>query len=113
MVKGPFYSLEDGAIIGNLNGRPYCFNQIDTPREWSELQAYLSETKEQILTKPEKTAVQKAEKIKVQLIEIDSKSNRPLRAIVSGTATNSDREYLALLESQAVSLRAELATLQE
>lgn len=42
------------------------------------------------------------------LATIDTKSARPLRAISAGTATQVDRDYLASLEQEAATLRAQL-----
>jgi hypothetical protein len=62
MVQGPFYRVDDDAIIGILDGLPYCFNRIDTLLQWEELQAHLSESGETILPKPELTEAEKAER---------------------------------------------------
>ena len=47
------------------------------------------------------------QEIKTRLIEIDSESARPLRAIAAGTATEHDRQKLEVLEREAETLRAE------
>lgn len=63
-------------------------------------------------TKP--ASVEKEEKIqglKAQLTVIDEKSNRSMRAILAGTATEDDRTYLANLETQAEDLRRQLREL--
>jgi hypothetical protein len=62
MVQGPFFRIDDDAIIGNLGGLPFCFNRIDTPQEWQELQEHLAESGEAILPKPELTDREKAER---------------------------------------------------
>lgn len=49
--------------------------------------------------------------IQGQLDALDIKSARSLRAIAAGTATEADKAYLANLETQAVTLRAELAAI--
>lgn len=62
--------------------------------------------------KPE--AVEKEEKLanlKAELEEIDSKSNRSMRAILAGTATEEDRTYLTELETQANDLRRQIREL--
>lgn len=45
------------------------------------------------------------------LVEIDTASARPLRAILVGSATDADRLRLTELDEQAAALRAELAAL--
>lgn len=49
--------------------------------------------------------------IDARLLEIDSLSIRPLRAIQSGTATEFDTNKLATLDEEAAALRAEKKTL--
>ena len=49
--------------------------------------------------------------IDTRLLEIDSLSIRPLRAIQSGTATQFDTDKLAALDEEAATLRAEKKTL--
>lgn len=44
-----------------------------------------------------------------RLAEIDAKSIRSVRAILAGTGTDADREFLAKLEAEAAELRAKLA----
>ena len=63
-------------------------------------------------TKP--ASVEKEEKIqelKAQLTVIDEKSNRSMRAILAGTATEADRTFLANLEAQAEELRQQIHNL--
>lgn len=63
-------------------------------------------------TKP--ASVEKEETIsnlKAQLETLDGKSNRSMRAILAGTATEDDRTYLANLETQAEDLRRQLREL--
>lgn len=63
-------------------------------------------------TKP--ASVEKEEKtqeLKAQLTAIDEKSNRSMRAILAGTATESDRTFLANLEAQAAELRQQIHNL--
>lgn len=54
---------------------------------------------------------EKISKIKSQLKELDEKSARSLRAIVSGVATEDDRNFLSGIETQAEELRQELKDL--
>jgi hypothetical protein len=61
-------------------------------------------------TQAELDAERRAEIIS-RLSAIDTDSVRPLRAIADGTATDFDRQKLAALETEAATLRAELATL--
>lgn len=60
---------------------------------------------------PEQTKEIRRNEIVTTLQTIDLQSVRPLRAKVAGTATADDERILAELEAQAVTLRAELATL--
>lgn len=64
---------------------------------------------------PEKPAsVEKEEtlaNLKSQLETLDEKSNRSMRAILAGTATESDRTFLANLEAQATELRQQIHNL--
>lgn len=60
---------------------------------------------------PENPSVARKREILALLEQLDLQSVRPLRAKVAGTATADDERILAELESQAVALRAELATL--
>lgn len=46
--------------------------------------------------------------IKKTLKELDEKATRPLRAIISGIGTDTDKQFLLDLENEAVSLRNEL-----
>lgn len=49
------------------------------------------------------------EDIKIMLAGIDSRSIRPMRSILAGTATEEDRKELAALENFARDLREEAA----
>ncbi len=51
------------------------------------------------------------EELKAQLTTIDEKSNRSMRAILAGTATEEDRTYLTELETQANDLRRQIREL--
>lgn len=51
--------------------------------------------------------------IKSKLSVIDAKSSRPIRAILTGTATDEDRSYLGMLESEAQKLRSKLQQLEK
>lgn len=51
--------------------------------------------------------------LKTQLTTIDEKSNRSMRAILTGTATDDDRAFLANLETQAANLRLQIRELEE
>ena len=54
----------------------------------------------------------RAAEIHRELKNIDSERIRPLAAIVAGTATDTDRDKLARLETQAQALREELGELE-
>lgn len=54
----------------------------------------------------------RAEEIRARLMQIDSESIRPLRAVTAGTATEFDAKKLASLESEAAKLREELGELE-
>ncbi|MEZ7197036.1 hypothetical protein [Pseudodesulfovibrio karagichevae] len=53
-----------------------------------------------------------ADDVKAELAALDMAAVRPLRAVAAGTATTDDTDKLAALESQAATLRAELAALE-
>jgi hypothetical protein len=118
--KEPLYKNNDGTYEAIKDGMPYCVNETDTPEVWTEMQKWIAENNIQVSerpSEPEKTAEQiKSESIASitgQLAELDSKSARPLRAIVSGTATDDDKVKLTDYENQAVALRAQLAELNK
>lgn len=50
--------------------------------------------------------------IKAELNGLDTKSARPLRAVLAGTATDEDRARLTELETEAQKLREEMAGLE-
>ena len=54
----------------------------------------------------------RAAEIARELRLLDSKAIRPLRAILAGTPTDEDKDKLREIETQAVALREELATLE-
>lgn len=54
---------------------------------------------------------QRKQAILSELADIDAKTTRPLRAILSDAGTKEDKEKLAELEAQAETLRTEFATL--
>jgi hypothetical protein len=62
---------------------------------------------------PEQATEQRRAEIRTRLSEIDAESIRPLRAVTEDTAEDFDREKLASLDAEAVTLRAELAALPE
>lgn len=55
---------------------------------------------------------EEAEKIKNQLLELDSKAIRPIRAILAGTGNAEDTEKLNEVEKEAKKLRNELTILE-
>ena len=55
---------------------------------------------------------EEAEKIKNQLLELDSKAIRPIRAILAGTGSAEDTEKLNEVEKEAKKLRNELIILE-
>ena len=63
--------------------------------------------------KPEPSKEEKIAQLKYQLTAVDEKSSRSMRAILAGTATEEDRNFLAQLESQAEDLRQQIQDLQE
>ena len=63
--------------------------------------------------KPEPTKEEQIAQLKQQLATIDEKSNRSMRAILAGTATEEDRTFLGQLEQQAEDLRQQIKDLQE
>ena len=54
---------------------------------------------------------QRKQAILSELADIDAKTTRPLRAILSDVGTKEDKKKLAELEAQAETLRTEFATL--
>lgn len=54
---------------------------------------------------------QRKQAILSELADIDAKTTRPLRAILSDAGTKEDKKKLAELEAQAETLRTEFATL--
>lgn len=55
---------------------------------------------------------EETEKIKNQLLELDSKAIRPIRAILAGTGSAEDKEKLNEVEKEAKKLRSELTILE-
>lgn len=55
---------------------------------------------------------EETEKIKNQLLELDSKAIRPIRAILAGTESAEDTEKLNEVEKEAKKLRSELTILE-
>lgn len=55
---------------------------------------------------------EETEKIKNQLLELDSKAIRPIRAILAGTGSTEDTEKLNEVEKEAKKLRSELIILE-
>lgn len=63
--------------------------------------------------KPEPTKEEKIALLQKKLVVIDDKSQRSMRAILAGTATEEDRAFLSNLESQAADLRQQIHDLEE
>lgn len=64
-------------------------------------------------SEPEEHAKQtRIAQIKTELASKDEKSTRSVRAILAGTATEDDKQYLATIEAEVVALREELKELQ-
>ncbi len=61
---------------------------------------------------PEMSIDSKIDCLKLRLMEIDNKTTRPLRAVVSGEGTEEDNKRLGELEKEAKSLRDELNYLE-
>lgn len=90
---------------GYVNGQPHTIkNYGPLPEGWSQTPPQPSQA--------ERDAIRRAE-ILARLAQIDAASVRPLRAIVHGEAVQEDRDKLAVLDAEAETLRAELATLPE
>lgn len=69
----------------------------------------LESKKQEILNaRAEQEKQNQIKEIKKQLEAIDMRSQRSVRAIINGTETQADRDYLADLEQQAITLRGEL-----
>ena len=69
-----------------------------------------------LIDPPQKTLAELDDKrifeIKHELMILDEKSTRPLRAIIAGSDTEDDHAFLAEIEKQAKTLREELIMLQ-
>lgn len=63
--------------------------------------------------KPEPTKEERIAQLKNELSIIDTKSARSMRAILSETATENDRSFLANLETQAENLRQQIKELED
>lgn len=62
---------------------------------------------------PEEMVKQKRiAQIKEELASKDEKSTRSVRAILAGTATEADKQYLTTIEAEVIALREELKELQ-
>lgn len=75
-----------------------------TPDEWESLHPQAEPTAAEI-------AAQRIAEIDARLAAIDLASVRALRATVAGTATEADRDQLAVWEAEAAALRSERAGL--
>lgn len=96
------YKDEDGKVYGYK------------PKGVSAVEITVEEARE--ITFVPETIEQKIAEIDAQLEEIDSKSKRPMRAILTaneGDDTSEDLAYLSELESQAAALRTQRAGLVE
>lgn len=58
-------------------------------------------------------AERRKQEIKQRLAEIDTESIRPLRATVEGSGTEFDANKLTMLDAEATTLRAELASINK
>ena len=101
---------------------PYTeVQRLDFIAEQSHVNFYeIRETKDELqawgLTEEEKAQKEKEAQIallKAQLVKVDEKSSRSIRAIVAGTATEEDRTFLENLEIQAEDLRRQIKELQD
>ena len=62
--------------------------------------------------KPEPTIEEQVYALKMQLNDVDNKSNRSMRAIIAGPASEEDRTFLNNLEAQAEDLRRQIRELE-
>lgn len=85
------------------------FTQLDVEQcEWNN-KWYL---KGRCPNKPAPTIEEQISDLKNKLSDLDEKSNRSMRAILVGTATDDDRTYLANIEEQVATLRQQIRELE-
>ena len=96
--ENPFIFTDEGVPMYAWNGE----SVVERPGE--EIAADTAA----LLNSPEV----RAKEIKILLAELDSQAIRPLRAILTGTPSDEDKNKLSEIEAQAVALRAELAVLE-
>ena len=102
--RQPEWVVPDGSeLAGKIISAPYWEPVTDSEGNLIDV----------IPTDPPVTPEQRITELKSQLAAIDLQAVRPMRAIVTGTATEEDREKLAQLEAQAEELRAEMKTIYE
>ena len=96
--ENPFIFTDEGVPMYAWNGE----SVVERPEE--EIAADTAA----LLNSPEV----RAKEIKKLLAELDIQAIRPLRAILTGTPSDEDRNRLSEIETRAVALRAELAALE-
>ena len=90
---------------GYVDGKSYTIKEYGPyPDGWSDTPPEPT---------PEERNAQRRAEILARLKEIDADSVRPLRAIANNEAVQADRDKLAALDAEAVTLRQELAGLPE
>jgi hypothetical protein len=106
----------DGAIICTWDDKPYAVTEESNPENWATVQSYLAEHPEALIPEPispppspEELARRERSRIIAALEAIDRKAIRPLRAIAAGSTSEMDQALVEELETEAASLRAELA----
>ena len=101
---------------------PYTeVQRLDFIAEQSHVNFYeIRETKDELqawgLTEEEKAQKEKEAQIallKEQLVKVDEKSARSMRAVLAGTATDEDRAFLNQLELQAEDYRRQIRELEQ
>lgn len=92
--------IPDGMILDGDDIRPMTRSELVAAGTLTQAQADALDAQDRIAA------------IKSWLTEIDTESARSLRAVIAGTATDVDKQKLIALETEAQTLRAELATLE-
>ena len=125
---GPLYNRDiTGAVCINEQGEyqfrfspdgeenPFIFTDEGVPMYTWDGESVVKRSEEEIAADTEallNSPEVRANEIKLLLTELDSQAIRPLRAILTGTPSDEDRNRLSEIETRAVALRTELATLE-
>jgi hypothetical protein len=95
---------EKGAVFDDHNGEALAlpgWSSGLTPMDPATAQEFVAKAEHDV------AAAVRLEQIDARLAAIDAEALRPLRAVVTGAATQFDTDKLAALESEAAALRLE------